>query len=203
MRKSLLLLLIIVFYSCEKKETDYTMYGLLQEQSFLISSILQDEISKTILDYDLNNNKRVKKFDSLTKEYMVYLENINSDLIEFSGSYEELAAHKYSTDFFFNGEKLSPKGVEYISKMDTYKIEIQKLVHDENLNKRIDLIFDIPNHAKQKDQEFDYVKWYYKDMPLISIIAFLRNKQRSILEIENEFLKNELIKIKPTANTVY
>jgi hypothetical protein len=95
--------------------------------------------------------------------------------------------------FFFDGENYSARGTEYITQMETYRTEILNLVDDKFLRKRIDLILKTSDKVNRDGENIKYLDWFYKDMPIIAILTHIKNQERTILEIENDFLKNKLM----------
>jgi hypothetical protein len=49
------------------------------------------------------------------------------------------------------------------------------------------------NETVRDGEEISHLDFYFKDLPPISVMAYLKYNQYSILEFENEFIKNQLI----------
>lgn len=198
MKKILFLVFITILISCKEDEKNI-MYGFLQEQFYDSSNILRDQISETVVNKNFTDKIHVKEYDSLTKQYLLYLEGTYSDLtnqLKLKNSNilsNELSKIEYGNDFFFDGEYYSKKGTEYITQMEKYRTEILNLVEDKNLRKRINLILKTSDYINRKGENIKYLDWFYKDMPIIAILTHIRNQERTILEIENDFLKNKLM----------
>ncbi len=199
MKKYILLIFIVAFISCKEEEKPYMMYGFLQEQLHLSSNILRDQISETIANHNLTDESIVKEYDSLTKEYLLYLEKTHSELtshingVQATISVGELSEIKHGNNYFFEGENYSKKGAEYIYKMENYRTVILDLVDNENLRNRINLTLSTSDIINRDADTIKYLNWFYRDMPLISILTHLKHQEKTILEIENDFLKNKLI----------
>ncbi|SFZ95199.1 GldM N-terminal domain-containing protein [Flaviramulus basaltis] len=174
------------------------MYGLLNEQLVEFNEILKAQISENLKKDKLTENESAKLYHTLTKEYLMYLDGIYSQLInnpkiEIPTDYEgEISKKEYSNDFFFNGEKYSENGAKFISKMENYRIEILKLVRDKNLGKRINVTLNSTD-ITGRNGKIKYLDYFYKDAPLISVLAHIRQKENSVIEMENDFIKNILI----------
>ncbi len=215
MKKILILILLVIIYSCKQENESNVMYGFLNEDFVFSSEILKVEISENLKKDKIINNKSAKLFNNLTTEYLKYLNQTYSELtnnskIKEDWSYEgELSKKKYSNELFFIGEKYSKKGTEFISKLEKYRTEILKLIENKNLAKRVNISLNTNYVLNREGKKINYLNYIYKDLPLISVLAHLKNKEKSILEFENEFLKNIELqeykkseKLKPTANTV-
>jgi len=198
MKKIIFLVFITILISCKEDEKTI-MYGFLQEQFYDSSNILKNQISEILISNNFTDKIQVKEYDSLTRQYLLYLENIHSDLTNLikiknsTISANELSKIKYGNDFFFDGENYSARGTEYITQMETYRTEILNLVDDKFLRKRIDLILKTSDKVNRDGENIKYLDWFYKDMPIIAILTHIKNQERTILEIENDFLKNKLM----------
>ncbi|WP_298556006.1 hypothetical protein [uncultured Algibacter sp.] len=199
MKKITFLSILILVFSCKKEEQPYFMYGLLSEEFIQSSEIVEIQVSENLYNNELIKNKSARVYDSLTKEYLNYLEKICTDLVDNKKiidptDYEgEVSKKEYSNDFFFTKETYSKKGIEFISKTEKYRIEILKLVKDKNLKKRINGVCATMDFRTRNRKKIRYLDYFYKDTPLVSVLAHIRHKQNSIIKIENEFLKNILI----------
>jgi hypothetical protein len=172
------------------------MYGFLNENFVFSSEILKVEIAENLKKDKIISNKSAKLYNNLTTEYLKYLSKIyyeltNNPKIKEDSSYEgELSKIEYSNKLFFIGEKYSKKGTEFISKLEKYRVEILKLIANKNLAKRVNISLNTDFIYNREGKKINYLNYIYKDLPLISVLAHLKNKEKSILEFENEFLKN-------------
>ncbi|GGG46679.1 hypothetical protein [Bizionia arctica] len=212
MKHILFLLSFVILYSCKtdskaelkagsEESFAYDMYGLLIEEFNANNEIMKEQISDILYNKNLIEDNNAKIYDSLTTQYVAYLDNTYSELINHpktDPSYYggELSKIEYTNNFFFNGEDYSETGTEFISKMDNYRTEILKLVKDQNLKRRINNMLTTTLDSSIRTRDGQLIKaldYFYKDMPLISVLTRIKNKERSILEFENDFLKNLLI----------
>lgn len=195
--KKILILISLIFFSCnsnnEPKSESEVTYRMLIKENDKYNSYLIENIENKIKEK--SNNTEIVKYDSLTKDYLNYLSKVEAEI-----------ASK-TTEIFFKDDKYSSKGKEFINKTKTYKSEIEKIVASENLKKRINLVLNTndvqqPNKADEIAENnetnehktgkisFYYLDYYYKGFPKYQSLAFLNNKKRSILEIENEYIAN-------------
>jgi hypothetical protein len=106
MKKIIFLVFITILISCKEDEKTI-MYGFLQEQFYDSSNILKNQISEILISNNFTDKIQVKEYDSLTRQYLLYLENIHSDLTNLikiknsTISANELSKIKYGNDFFF------------------------------------------------------------------------------------------------------
>jgi hypothetical protein len=195
--KNILILFTLIFVSCnsldESKSESEVTYRMLIKENDKYNSYLTENIESKIIEK--SNHREIVKYDSLTKNYLNYLTEV------------EAAIANKTTEIFFKDDKYSSKGKEFINKTKAYKSEIEKIVESENLKKRINLVLNT-NDVQQSDKadeiaennenndhvigkiNFYYLDYYYKGFPKYQSLAFLNNKKRSILEIENDFITN-------------
>lgn len=189
--------MFIIFISCSSNNESYkeceVTYRILIKDNTKYNSYLKENIQSEIKKNP--NNKIIVKYDSLTQNYLNYLSEVEAEIIN------------KTAEIFFENDKYSAKGKEFINKTKEYKTEIEKIVASTNLKKRINLVLNI-NDLQQPDVIYEiaennetnefiigkiniyYLHYYYKGFPKYQSLAFLHNKRRSILEIENEFITN-------------
>lgn len=196
MKKTTFLLLLVITYSCKQENDPYFMYGLLNSEFDNSSEILKVQIAESLLNDKLINNESVKKYDSLTTEYIKYLDKTYSDLISSPKIKKdenhdlEFSKIEYINDLFFAENEYTEKGTEFTSKMNNYRTGILELIKDKNLAKRVKLTLNTKNIRNGEGKKIDYLNYIYQDKPLIGVLTFMKNKEKSILEFENDFLKN-------------
>ena len=182
--------------SCNSKNdtvniSDVTL-RMIQMENNRYNTYLTENIQNNIKEK--KNLTKVKIYDSLTINYLKYITDIQSEIKE------------KSTDILFDGDKYSKKGKEFVNTTKTYKEAIENLTDSQNLKKRINLVLntnDIPlnndptvlsennetGDIKPNGQTYVfYLDYYYKGFSAETALAFIDNKKRSILELENEFI---------------
>ncbi|TYC08433.1 hypothetical protein ES677_14475 [Bizionia gelidisalsuginis] len=196
MRKITFLVLLVIASSCKQENEPYSMYGLLNEEFVYSSEMLKVQIAESLSNDKLINNESAKVYDNLTSEYLAYLDRTYSELInhpkiEKDRSYDgEFSKKEYINDLFFIGDEYNEKGTEFISKLEKYRTEILKLIKDRNLTKRVNATLNTMYIQNREGKKIKYLNYLYQDMPLISVLTHMKNKEKSILEFENDFLKN-------------
>ena len=115
MKYSLLILLLLLM-SCDSKEqtefprlnSDYVLYGLMIEKYSSSTHSIEDEMYSVINKNDLSSLKNAEKYDSLTIDYKLYLENVFQKILENATTNSEMdysgdLSNKSITndDFFF------------------------------------------------------------------------------------------------------
>jgi len=197
MKKITLLFLLIIISACKQENESYSMYGLMIEEFVHSSGMLKDQIAENISNDSLINDKSAQLYHSLTTEYLKYLDNTYSELInkieeptDYNG---ELSNKELINDFFFNGEKYNEKATEFITKLESYRTEILKLIDNENLTNRVRSELNTNYIQNREGKKFDYLNYMYKDLPLISVLSHMKYREKVIIEFENDFLKNRML----------
>ena len=201
MRKILTLFLITLLISCESKSKSENSF----DKNSTVYTILNYELDSHIvslnkqINYKISNRKnndlKIEKFDSITKKYFNYLESVITELIEKSeiediGNYEnheKLSSEKFISEMFFNNEEHTLKGEKFLSETKKYSKEILNITENPFLKKRIENTVSVYSVYNKKGKEI-YLNYHFNYISLISGITQLKNKQRNILEFENEFL---------------
>lgn len=206
--KRIILIFALIIIGCKPNdESDqkdrnriYAMYGIMVGKYSSSSEVIQNEIYSTINKFDLAENKEARIYDSLTVQYYKYLEKVfrqieDVAIVDLPSDYSgELSNEKHINNLFFEKHNYSNLGVEYLSKRELYKVQILNLVKDKSLAYRISHFLDTDNEPIRDGQEISHLEFFFKNLPPISVMAYLKYNQYSILEFENEFIKNLLIK---------
>ena len=192
--KNILILILVTFFSCNSKNEKESMseltYEILIKENVTYTNYLTEEIQYKIK----KNNKdvRVLKYDSVTKNYLKYVTQIETEIRK-----------KNTLIFFKNKNEYSQKGKEFIQNSIEYKANIERLVNSENLKKRVNFVLNVndleaPEKGNAKNNEtgkiivgktyLKYLNYYFQDLSNIQALALLSNKKKNILELENEFI---------------
>ena len=198
--KYLIILTSIMFISCEtgnknaKTESQYeSTYRIIIKENDKYNSYLSENIKTKINENSKNPN--IVLYDSLTNEYLNYLSKIETEI------------NKNGSEIFFDGDNYSAKGKEYENKTKSYKTEIEKFTSSINFKKRINLVLntnsiqipDNPTTIAENNEDGKtiadkvyafYLDYYFRGYSKTQSLAFIKNKKRSIFELENEFILN-------------
>lgn len=193
--KNILILLILILFSCHSNKENENLCEvtnkILIKENSKYNAYLSENIQSIILKNE--ENLDVLKFVDLTNSYLEYLSKIDAKI------------SKNSTELFFENDNYSSKGKEFINKTKTYKTEIENLVINENLKKRINLVLntndiEMPENTNDIAENNEtseikpgkiyvkYLDYYFRGFSKSQSSLFLLNKKKSILEIQNEFI---------------
>ena len=176
-------ILILTILSCNSKYDEYNglddMYNVLSTDFDRDITYLTNKVNTQIdlLELDTISSNNVTDFHNLITEYNSYIEQLELKLIE-----------SKENPFYLNDSK-TDLGTEYISKSNFYRKQLLILIIDEKLKNQLKNKIQTDNHSikgkKQMVSSFDY---YFKGISKSGTIAYLKNKRRNLLEIENEYI---------------
>lgn len=199
MKKPFFLLLIIIF-SCQQENESFVTYEFLHQEFEYSTRTIRSQIAENLKKEKLIKNELANVYDSLTSQYLDYLDKTYSELLNdlkpeyYENSHKQLSKTKFSNELFFVNYEYSEKGADFVSKMKNYRIEILKLVDNENLEDRINFLLQTKDVTTRNAKKIKYLNYHYKDLPLISVLTYIKHKENSIVLLENDFLKNILLK---------
>lgn len=203
MRKVYLTIVVLgIIISCSLKEknqvdtNDFAAYGLLTEELQTLKALVREQINDELAEEYPEGTNTHLIYDSLTIDYISFLEITSKTLLEkvdfdippdYSGDFSN---PKFINDYFFDEQYYNPEAVEFVRKTNEYRTEILKLVKDKNLATKIEYILLTKDPQIRNGEKTKYLNYYYRDIPLIGVLAYLNFKMTSILELEVEYLKN-------------
>ena len=196
MKKILMPIIPLLIISCNSKdngeyleERDLT-YQVMISNNNRHNEYLTENIRQLLASPD---NIASVQYDSLTVNYISYLEQLETEIT------------RNSTSILFKDGDYSDKGKEFISKSKTYKANIDSLAKDyPNFSKRANLALNVNDVAQPKKIEqitnnesgkgksntvyFRYLDFHFNGLSNIQALAFINYRKRNVLEFENEFL---------------
>ena len=191
--KTTLILLLATLCSCtsksESESTSQLTYEMLVKENVIYINYLSENIQSKIQ----KNNKdvRILKYDSLTKDYLNYITEFETEL------------KRKSTQILFRNNHYSQRGKEFIQNAKEYKANVEMLGLSENLRKRVNLVLnvnDLQSSEKGVAQNNEtgkiiagkiylkYLNYYFQDLSNVQVLTLISNKKKNILELENEFI---------------
>jgi gliding motility-associated protein GldM len=151
-------------------------------------------------------NDQAAKFDALNKQaiqikdyssgFYSYLESLKGKMIvgiEDTQDYESMDQTAFLDEYFFKGDLFTDEGSEFLSKINSYRLEVTGVLGEDNkfssiLTKRFSTI-DIENRDGKTIKWLDY---RYKGFPLIASLANLTQMQADIKNTEADIISDLL-----------
>ncbi len=203
--KNLILYTVCLFFISCKNDT-------LSIEEFEITSftnmqlIVRFDIHNEILNKELDNkisglidSTKEKMFHNLTKEHYSYLESIIDTLINMSKvddildskNYKQLSSVKFSNELFFTSDGYTKYGETFITKTNHFKKSILQLTNEEEGELKTKIYQLIVNSVTNYNGDEIFLEYFFKDIPLIGIITYLKSIQNSALLIEIDYLNSK------------
>ena len=145
------------------------------------NQLLLNSIRSKIRKSDIKDFKKVKIYDSLSRGYFDYLNNIEHEIKE------------NGNKIFFSGENYSRIGEDFIEKTRNYKSEIEVLLISSDFTRRFNEIFDVADVKTKEGIYIKYLDYHFKGYPNIWSEIHINEMKRKVLELENEFINDMII----------
>ncbi len=144
---------------------------------------------------DYRNAQNVQK---LSQDYYDYLEGLKKDMVkglEDPSDYQVMDTSDFLDQKFFQGEKLSDGGKEFMKRIIDYRTKVSELVKP-NLKASIIARFDTGDadgKVKKRDNtRQDWLNYHYEGFPLIASLTKITALQADIKTTEEDALKGML-----------
>ncbi len=137
-----------------------------------------------------------QKVQALSADFNAYLGSLREELttgIEDVTNYESMDGTDKGDSYFFAGDKNSPKGDEFLSKITTYRDGVAKILNESykgiaaSVNKRFDTSDQAVKDSKAKQP---WLRNRYEGFPLITTVTNLSQMQADIKTTEAEMLSS-------------
>jgi len=184
MKKLFLILFMLGTYTSCKNHSkneignpDVVGYGLINKELEVLNAHLTKQIKYKMAHGHTEWGNSYAIYDSLTLQYVSFLDktlNTLSDNVDYKSPIKytgNFSKSEFINDYFFE---------EFIRKTNQYHIEIPKLVEDEYLVNKIEIILHTHNPQMRNGEIIKYLDYYYKDKALIIVLAYLNHKKRAL-----------------------
>ena len=142
---------------------------------------------------------KVEKIRALSKEFNDYIEGIKTTVTQkferdADGNlpYEEMDKGDLIDRMFFNGDKVSKQGQEFLDKIHNYPIQIKKIGGSsiaEVEMKKIEKRFATNQvYSEKAGAKLDWIDYNYKGFPLIATVTKLSQLQADIKTTESDVM---------------
>jgi len=141
-------------------------------------------------------NRDALKIKSLSDNFYAYLDNIKVEMtktVEDSKDYQSMDKTDFLDTYFFQGDKYTPEGDEFLAKIAGFREGINAaLGNNETLKATVNRRFTTDVQIDKDGKEIPWLKYRYEGFPLIASIANLTQMQSNIKNTESEILTNLL-----------
>lgn len=142
---------------------------------------------------------KVDKIRALSKEFSDYLENIKTQVTkgfvkdkEGNLPYEQMDKGDLIDNLFFVGDKVSPKGQEFLDKIKNYPAQIKQIggssIAASEMSKIENRFATKPVYSEKAGANLSWIDYNYKGFPLIATITKLSQLQADIKTTESDVM---------------
>lgn len=154
---------------------------------------IEDHINHNFYNEAQNITLKLQEYDSITKKYIKFIDNIIEDLTPKDYTPSILSRSDIPDAYFFNGENYNSKARNYISETEKYRTKILTFTEDYFLRSRLSLTLNTSDILSTEGSRYKHLNYYLKDMTLASTLAYFYNHKRKVLELENMYLYQSVI----------
>lgn len=139
---------------------------------------------------------KVEKIRKISKEFDNYVEALKQasikDFDKNNLPYEQMDKGEFFDNLFFDGDKLSSKGKEFLNKINNYPEQIKQIGGSsiaESELKKIQLRFSTESvYSKKAGAKLPWLEYNYKGFPLIASVTKLSQLQADIKNTEGDIM---------------
>jgi gliding motility-associated protein GldM len=143
--------------------------------------------------------QKVEQIRKVSKEYSDYLESLKTEVTksferdkEGNLPYEQMDKGDLIDNMFWIGDRLTPKGKEYLDRIKNYPAQIKKIGGSsiaEPEMKKIEKRFETkPVFSEKAGASLDWIDYNYKGFPLIATITKISQLQADIKTTESDVI---------------
>jgi gliding motility-associated protein GldM len=138
---------------------------------------------------------KADQITSLTKQFFDYIEDVKQNVL--LGKVDKEKLNDYQTldktdvlDGFFNGDKYTPKGQEFVDKLNEYKNGVKTVLGDEypEITNDLEAKFSTNDVINNDGKEIKWLDYHFKGYPLIASLTKMTQLQADAETITNETL---------------
>jgi gliding motility-associated protein GldM len=151
-------------------------------------------------------NDQAAKFDALNKQairikaysagFYSYLESLKGKMtagIEDTQDYESMDQTAFLDEYFFKGDLFTDEGLEFLSKINGYRLEVTSVLGEDN--KFSSILMRRFSTIDNKNRDGKTIKWLdyrYKGFPLVASLTNLTQMQADIKNTEADIISDLL-----------
>ena len=143
--------------------------------------------------------EKVAKIRALSKEFNDYIEGIKATVVkgfekDKDGNlpYEQMDKIDIFDEMFFSGDALSPKGKEFLAKVQEYPAKIKALggkdIAESEIKKIEKRFATLPVYSEKAGANLKWIDYNYKGYPLIASVTKLSQLQADIKTTESDVM---------------
>jgi gliding motility-associated protein GldM len=141
-------------------------------------------------------NDKAKQINKLSSEFSNYLEGIKTEMMKTvpaddQQNYEVQDKADFLDQSFFQGDKLSPQGKEFVQNINDYRSGMLAIINGDypDISTDIEKKFSTAEVTRNQDgKKVDWLKYHFEGFPLIASRTKITQMQADVNTIENDIL---------------
>jgi len=202
----LLLLIVISFTSCQDKKV-IAAFGFMNEKLEESNVVLskRNEAHKQVLDAEVIKQpekykyvkERSERVAIIINDFDNYLEDVKDKIYEAHfeqgedrTQYEKLSSSSFLDDLFFDGDKPSAEGNDFLNNVKRFKIDIASALGRgfSSISSLVNARFRIEDIKEKNGKTIPWLSLKFKGFPAITSITNITQMQTDLKLIESELL---------------
>jgi len=201
-----LLFIILILSSCSDKKV-ISAFGFMNEkleESNVVLS-LRNEAHKQVLDVEIVKHpkkykhvkERSERVSIITSDFYNYLEDVKDEIYEAHfeqgedrTQYDKLSSSKFLDNLFFEGDKLTKRGQDFLDKVNRFKKDIASALGRgfSSISSLVNARFRTENIKGKNSEIIPWLNLKFKGFPAITSITNITQMQTDLRLIESELL---------------
>lgn len=137
------------------------------------------------------------QIDEISNEFNAYLEGVKSEMlttVQDPKDYEVMDKTHHLDEHWFNGDKLTPAGQEFIDQINKYKTGVIEVLGDSNKDIQADIVDKFSTDAVENRDgiTIPWLDYHFKGFPMVASLTKVTQMQADIKTIESEVLSSML-----------
>lgn len=135
--------------------------------------------------------------DKLSTDFNAYIESVKNGLLKSvkdPKNYEEMDRTDFLDEKWFNGDKMSKDGQEFVNQIKTYREGVIQILGDENQDIQTDIIkkFSTNEETTNEGIKKGWLTYHFEGFPMVASLTKLTQMQADVKTIESELLSSML-----------
>lgn len=135
--------------------------------------------------------------DKLSTDFYSYIESVKGGLLKSvkdPKNYEEMDRTDFLDEQWFNGDKLTKAGQEFLDNIKTYREGVIQILGEENQEIQEDILkkFSTNEETTNEGIKKGWLTYHFEGFPMVASLTKLTQMQADVKTIESEVLSNML-----------
>ncbi|WP_323028267.1 gliding motility protein GldM [Gelidibacter japonicus] len=135
--------------------------------------------------------------DKLSTDFYAYIESVKGGLLKSvkdPKNYEEMDRTDFLDEKWFNGDKMTKAGQEFIDNIKTYREGVIQILGEDNKEIQDDIIkkFSTNDETTKEGIKKGWLTYHFEGFPMVASLTKLTQMQADVKTIESEVLSNML-----------